>query len=188
MAATSGPTTDHRVGPISEVRAKWGWFVALGVLMLIAGVLALGNELLATAVSVYYIGALMLVAGIFQVVHAFGVKNWGRFFWWLISGIVYAAAGAIAFMNPLLAASVLTLLLAAALLAAGVMRIMVGLQHRSEPNWGWIVAAGVVTALAGLVIAAGWPVSSLFVLGVLLGIDLIFQGATLTMFGLSLKR
>src|SRR5262245_61039791 len=95
MAATSGPTTDHPrgLGGISELRAKWGWFVALGVLMLIAGVVALGNELLATVVTVYYVGAMMLVAGIFEIIHAFGVKSWGRFFWWLISGIVYALAG-----------------------------------------------------------------------------------------------
>ena len=87
VAATSGPTTDHPrgLGPISQLRGKWGWFVALGILMLIAGVLALGNEFLATEVSVYYIGALMLVAGIFQVVHAFGVKSWGRFIWWRLT-------------------------------------------------------------------------------------------------------
>ena len=120
--------------------------------------------------------------------HAFGVKSWGRFVWWLISGILDAAAGVIAFMNPLLASSVLTLLLAAALLAAGVIRIWVGFEHRSEANWGWIVAAGVVTALAGLIIALGWPVNSLFVLGIFLAFDLIFQGATLTAFGLALKR
>jgi uncharacterized membrane protein HdeD (DUF308 family) len=190
MAATSGPTTDHPrgLGAISEVRAKWGWFVALGIAMLIAGVLALGNGLLATVVSVFYVGALMLVAGIFEIIHAFGVKSWGRFFWWLISGIVYALAGIFAFMNPLLASTVLTLLLAIALVVAGVTRIMVGFEHRSEPNWGWIVAAGVVTVLAGLIIAVKWPVSSLFVLGIFLGIDLIFQGVTLTMLGLALKR
>jgi uncharacterized membrane protein HdeD (DUF308 family) len=190
MAATSGPTTDYpgRLGAISGLRDKWGWFLVLGILLLIAGVLALANEVLATVVSVYYVGALMLVAGIFEIVHAFGVKSWGRFFWWLISGIVYALAGVFAFINPLLASAVLTLLLAIALVVAGVMRIIVGIEHRSEANWGWIVASGVVTALAGLIIAAGWPVNSLFVLGIFLGIDLIFQGATLTMFGLALKR
>jgi uncharacterized membrane protein HdeD (DUF308 family) len=190
MTVTSGPTSDHPrgLGAISELRAKWGWFVALGILMVIAGVVALGNELLATVVSVFFVGALMLVSGIFQIVHAFGVKSWGRFFWWLVSGLVYALAGIFAYLNPLLASTVLTLMLAIALVVSGVMRIMVGLQHRSEPNWGWIVAAGVVTALAGLIIAIHWPVSSLFVLGIFLGIDLIFQGATLTMFGLSLKR
>jgi uncharacterized membrane protein HdeD (DUF308 family) len=190
MSATSGPTTDHPpgLGAISELRGKWGWFVALGVVMIVAGVIALLNLMLATQVSVLYVGALMLVGGIFQIVHAFGVKSWGRFLWWLISGIVYAAAGVVAFLNPFLTATVLTLILAAALVGAGVLRIFVGLEHRSEPNWGWIVAAGVVTALAGLIIALGWPVNSLFVLGMFLGFDLIFQGATLTAFGLALKR
>jgi uncharacterized membrane protein HdeD (DUF308 family) len=192
MSATSGPTTDHPASlggrPISELRAKWGWFVALGVLMLIAGALALANLFLATVVSVYYVGALMLAGGAFQIIHAFGVKSWGRFIWWLASGLLYAAAGVVAFVNPILASLVLTLLLAAALVAAGVMRIMVALEQRSEPNWGWILATGVVTALAGLVIALRWPVNSLFILGIFLGVDLIFQGATWTSVGLALKR
>ena len=191
MSATSGPTTDHPSnlrGPISELRAKWGWFVALGVVMLVAGALAMANLFLATVVSVYYVGALMLAGGVFQIIHAFGVKSWGRFIWWLASGLLYAAAGIVAFMNPILASLVLTLLLAAALVAAGVMRIMVALAQRSEPNWGWILATGVVTALAGLVIAVRWPVNSLFILGIFLGVDLIFQGATLTSVGLALRR
>ena len=146
-------------GPISELRQKWGWFVALGILMLIAGLIALGNLFLATVVSVYYVGALMLVGGVVQIIHAFGVKSWGRFVWWLLSGLLYTAAGIIAFVNPILASSVLTLLLAAALLVAGAIRIWVGLENRPNKNWGWVVAGGVVTALAGLVIAAHWPVT-----------------------------
>lgn len=190
MATTSDlPTGQHKgLGAGSELREKWGWFVGLGILMLVAGVIAMLNLFLATVVSVYYVGALMLVGGIFQIVHAFSVKTWGRLAWWLLSGLVYAAAGIIAFANPLLASSVLTLLLAAALLAAGVMRIWVGLENRERANWGWIVAAGVVTALAGLVIALGWPVNSLFILGAFLAVDLIFQGAALTAFGMALKR
>jgi uncharacterized membrane protein HdeD (DUF308 family) len=184
-------TSDHSNGlgvPNQELRAKWGWFVAIGILMLIAGVLAMANLFLATVVSVFYVGALMLIGGIFQIVHAFSVKSWGGLAWWLFSGLLYAAAGIIAFANPILASSVLTLLLAAALLAAGAMRIWVGLENRQRRNWGWIVAAGVVTALAGLIIAIGWPVNSLFVLGIFLAFDLLFQGATLTAFGFALKR
>lgn len=190
MSTVSGHPADRPkgLGAIAELRDKWGWFVALGIVMLIAGVLAMLNLFLATVVSVFYVGALMLVGGIFQIVHAFSVKGWGRLAWWLISGLVYAAAGIIAFANPLLASTVLTLLLAAALLAAGIMRIWVGFENRERANWGWIVAAGVVTALAGIVIAIGWPVNSLFILGMFLAIDLIFQGATITAFGLALRR
>lgn len=176
------------LGAIAELRAKWGWFVGLGILMLIAGAIAMGNLVLATVVSVYYVGALMLVGGIFQIVHSFGVKDWSRFLWWLLSGLLYAAAGVVAFENPILASSVLTLLLAATLFGAGILRVWVGLQHRSEPHWGWVVAAGAITALTGLILAIGWPVNSLFILGLILAFDLIFQGASLLMLGFALKR
>lgn len=183
-------TSEHPrgLGAGAELREKWGWFVALGILMLIVGLIAMLNLFTATLVSVFYVGVLMLIGGIFQIVHAFSVKTWGSLLWWVVSGLVYAAAGVIAFVNPLLASSILTLLLAAALLVAGVMRIWVGFQDRERKNSGWIIAAGVVTALAGLIIAAGWPVNSLFVLGMFLAIDLIFQGASLTAFGMALKR
>jgi uncharacterized membrane protein HdeD (DUF308 family) len=171
-------------GPVGELRAKWGWFVALGVLMLIAGVIAFGNIMLATAVSVFYIGAIMIVAGIFEIIHAFGVKTWGSFFWWLLSGILYAVAGYFAFANPLLAAAVLTLLLAATLVAAGIIRVWLGIRSGS----GWIIAAGVVTTLAGIVIAIHWPVNSLFILGLFLAFDLVFQGIGFIFYGFALRK
>lgn len=171
-------------GPVGELRTKWGWFVALGVLMLVAGVIAFGNIMLATAVSVFYIGAIMIVAGIFEIIHAFGVKTWGSFFWWLLSGILYAVAGYFAFANPLLAAAVMTLFLAAALVVSGVIRVWIGIQAGS----GWIIAAGVVTALAGIVIAMHWPVNSLFILGLFLAFDLVFQGIGFIFYGFALKK
>ena len=173
---------------LRQVRAKWGWFVALGVLLLVAGGIALANLLTATVASVFVVGALMLVGGIGQIVHAFSVKGWGGFAWWLLSGILYAASGVIAFMNPLLASAVLTLLLAASLLASGALRVWVGLKERPNGGWGWVVAAGVITFLLGLIIAAGWPVNSLWILGTFLAIDLIFQGWTFIAVGLALKK
>lgn len=173
---------------IGSTRDKWGWFVALGVLLLILGGVAFGNLFIATVASVYFVGWLMLMAGIIEIIHAFGVKSWGRFFYWLLSGLLYAVAGFFAFDNPLLASTVLTFLLAVALVASGALRAWVGYQHRAERGSGWIITAGVVTVLAGLVIAMGWPVNSLWVLGLFLAIDLIFQGWTFIAFGLMLKK
>ena len=104
---------------MGELRSKWGWFVGLGIVMLIVGVIALGNLLAATVASVYLVGFMMLIAGGFEIAHSFGVKTWGGFFWWLLGGLLYAIAGIIAFNNPLLASAVLTLLLAASLIASG---------------------------------------------------------------------
>lgn len=178
----------HSLGAaLPEARSKWGWFVALGVGLLIFGGIAMANMFVATVASVFYVGAMMLVGGIIEIVHAFGVKTWSRFFYWLLSGLLYAVAGLLAFYNPLLAAGVLTLLFAAALIVAGLFRIWVGFSARPEKGWGWIVAGGVVTLITGLIVAAGWPVNSLWVLGLLLSIDLIFQGWSFIAFGLALK-
>lgn len=171
----------------AELSSKWGWFVALGVALLILGGIAFGNLVLATVVSVYYVGLMMLFAGIIEIIHAFGVKTWGRFFFWLLSGLLYTAAGVVAFVNPILAAGILTFLLAATLLGAGAFRIWLGFKSKPATGWGWIVAAGVITALAGLVIALQWPVNSLFILGLFLAVDLIFQGWAFIAFGLGIK-
>lgn len=172
---------------MGELHSKWGWFVGLGIVMLVAGVIALGNLLAATVASVYLVGFMMLIAGGFQIAHAFGVKSWGGFFFWLLGGLLYAVAGVIAFSNPLLGAGVLTLLLAASLVASGAVRLWIGYKHWSHKGSGWIVAAAVITLLAGVVIAIGWPVNSLWVLGMFLAIDLIFQGWTCIALGLALK-
>ncbi|MER2536614.1 MAG: HdeD family acid-resistance protein [Rhizobiaceae bacterium] len=184
----SGDVPDKIKDAIGAARSKWGWFVALGALMLAAGIIAMGNLLLATVASVFFVGTLMLVAGAFQIVHAFGVKDWGGFFWWLGAGVLYTLAGFVAFWNPLLASAVLTFLLAVSLIASGLLRVWMGYRHWTMKGSGWIVAAGIVTAVAGLIIALGWPVNSLWVLGIFLAIDLIFQGWTFIAFGLALRK
>lgn len=181
-------TSDALKDAIGQTRAKWGWFVALGVLLLIFGGIAFGNLFIATVASVYLVGWMMLFAGVVEIIHAFGVKTWGRFFYWLLSGLLYAIAGFFAFYNPLLASAVLTFLLAVALVASGILRLWVGYQQRAEKGSGWIIVAGIVTVLAGVVIAIGWPVNSLWILGMFLAIDLIFQGWTFIAFGLALKK
>jgi uncharacterized membrane protein HdeD (DUF308 family) len=173
---------------IGQTRDKWGWFVALGVLLLIFGGIAFGNLFIATVASVYVVGWLMLMAGVIEIIHAFGVKTWGRFVYWLLSGLLYAVAGFFAFDNPLLASAVLTLLLAIALVASGLLRSWVAFNHRPQQGWGWLLAAGIITILLGLMIAMGWPVNSLWVLGMFLAIDLIFQGWSFIAIGLALKR
>ena len=172
---------------IGELRSKWGWFVALGIVMLIVGVIALGNLLAATVASVYLVGFMMLIAGGAEIAHAFGVKTWGGFFLWLLGGLLYAIGGIIAFTNPLLASAVLTLLLAASLVASGVVRAWIGYKHWSAKGSGWIITAAIITALCGIVIAIGWPTNSLWVLGMFLAIDMIFQGWTAIALGFALK-
>lgn len=161
---------------ISTVRGNWGWFLALGILLLVFGIIAFANLFVATVASVFYIGMMMLIGGVAYLVHAFQMKGWEQFLFWALSGALYTLAGLLAFWNPALTAVVLTFLMAVALVVAGVFRLWVGFKMRPMKGAGWVITGGIVTTLAGLIITIGWPVNSLWILGLFLAIDLMMQG------------
>jgi uncharacterized membrane protein HdeD (DUF308 family) len=173
---------------LAPLRSKWGWIVALGVVYVVAGVIALGSVVMATIAAVWVVGIMMIIAGVFEVIHSFQVKTWGRFLFWLLLGVLYVIAGFIAFRDALSFAIWLTLLLGAALVASGIVRIFLGFNMRGGTPWGWVVASGVVTALLGIIILAQWPYSGLYALGIILGVDLVFAGAGWIGLGLGLRN
>src|SRR5271154_1178944 len=173
---------------IAPLKTKWGWIVALGVVYLVAGVIALGSVVMATVATVYFVGIMMIVAGVFEVIHSFQIKTWGRFLFWLALGVLYIIAGFTAFDNPLLTAVWLTLILGAALVASGIVRIFLGFNMQHGSPWIWIVFSGLITLLLGVIILVHWPVSSLWTLGIFLGVDLVFAGAGWIGLGLGLRN
>ena len=184
-AAVTPEVLDRGLQPL---RIKWGWIVALGVVFLIAGLIALSSVVVATAVSVTVVGVMMLVSGIAEIISAFSVRSWGKFFLWVLLGALYVIAGLLTFQNPILAAGILTLMLGVALVVSGFLRIFLAMQMKEGTPWGWVALSGIITVLVGGMILAQWPVSSLFVLGVILGIDLIFAGIGWISMGLALKN
>jgi len=118
----------------------------------------------------------------------FQVKTWGKFFLWLILGVLYVFAGLVAFANPLLTAVFLTLFLGAALVVSGIVRVILAFSMKEGTPWIWTIVSGLITLLVGLIILVRWPFSSLFVLGLFLGIDLVIAGATWIGVGLGLKQ
>src|SRR5215813_7668607 len=151
-------TATSRSPELEPLRAKSGWIVALGVIYVIAGIIALGSVVMATVASVFVVGIMMLIAGVAEVINAFQVKTWGRFLFWLLLGALYIIAGFVTFENPLFAAAVLTLLLGVALVASGIMRIILALNMKAGTPWIWVALSSVMTLLVSLVILAHWPV------------------------------
>jgi uncharacterized membrane protein HdeD (DUF308 family) len=170
------------------LRAKSGWIIALGVIYVIAGLIALASIVEATVVSVFIVGIMMLIAGVAEVINAFQVKSWGKFVFWLLLGALYIVAGFVTFENPLLAAAILTLILGVALITSGIMRTILAFSVKEGVPWIWILVSGLITLLLGIVILVHWPVSSLYILGLFLGIDLVFAGAGWIGLGLGLRR
>jgi uncharacterized membrane protein HdeD (DUF308 family) len=172
---------------LQPLRAKSGWIVTLGIVYVVAGFVALGSVVLATVATVFVVGIMMLIAGVAEVINAFQIKTWGKFLLWLLLGALYIVAGFVTFENPLLAAALLTLLLGVSLVASGIMRIVLAFSMKEGAPWIWVVLSGTITLLLGLVILAHWPVSSLYILGLFLGIDLVLAGASWIGVGLGLR-
>jgi uncharacterized membrane protein HdeD (DUF308 family) len=189
MTSTSDTERSPQAGSdTAPLRAKSGWIIALGVVYLIAGFIALGSVAMATVASVLIVGVMMIIAGVAEVFSAFQIKNWGKFLLWALLGVLYILAGFVTFQNPLLAAVLLTLILGAALVASGIMRIFLAFSMKRETPWIWVALSGVITLLLGVLILVRWPVSSLYILGLFLGIDLIMAGAGWIGIGFGLRR
>jgi uncharacterized membrane protein HdeD (DUF308 family) len=178
----------EQVTALEPLRAKSGWIIALGVVYIIAGIIALSSVVSATVVSVFVVGIMMVIAGVAEVINAFQIKTWGKFLLWLLLGALYIVAGFLTFDNPYLAAAILTLFLGVALIVSGVMRIVLAFSMQAAMPWVLVLLSGIITLLIGLVIVAHWPVASLYVLGIFLGVDLIFAGAGWIGIGIGLRR
>lgn len=179
-----------RISPVREVagelRAHRGWFIALGIALTILGIIAFANLFLASVASVYYIGLAMIVGAVAQVALAFRVRGWGRTALLVLGAAIYAVAGVFTLMNPLLASTVLTLMLGIALLVSGVLRIIVALRERHRKGWVWVIGTGILSVVAGIVVVGQWPLNSLWMLGVVLAADLLAQGLAWLFFGIGL--
>ena len=173
---------------LAPLRAKWGWIVALGVVYVVAGFIALGSIVTATVASVFIVGIMMIIAGAAELVNAFQIKTWGKFLVWALLGVLYIVAGFVTFENPLFAAVLLTLILGASLVASGVVRLFLAFNMKRETPWIWVALSAVITLLLGVLILARWPVNSVYILGLFLGIDLIMAGAGWIGLGLGLHR
>ena len=180
-------TSAHSLGEsIERLRGKWAAITAFGVLLVVLGVAALFFSLIATIATVTLNGILFLIAGAAEISIGMHAREWGRFFLWVVGGLVYIAAGVVCIVNPLLASAVLTLLLGAGLIAAGVVRAFLAFQLPADHPRGLVFLAAAVTILLGLIIVSHWPMDSVYVLGTLLGVDLLFYGVGWVSFGMGL--
>ena len=186
MTSTS-PTRSLGSG-LSNLSSKWGWAVALGIALILCGVVALLSLVVATAVAVIWIGVMMITAGVVEIAHGYKMKGWGRSILWMVTGALYIIGGFFAVVDPLPASIVLTLILAIALIIIGCVRTWMGFQLKGEGHKGWVILSGVLTLLFGVVILIHWPYSGLYALGIILGVDLIQTGAGWLHLGFFLKK
>lgn len=168
---------------LQELRRKSGWYLGLGIALVILGTLALGSAVTMTIVSVLLFGAMMIVGGILQSAHAFVCKQTEGFFVELLTGILYLAVGIMTVARPAQSAEAITLLIAGMLFIGGLFRVAVSIATRF-PHWGWMLLNGVISVVMAISIWHQWPLSGLWVIGLFVGVDMIFNGWSLIALGI----
>jgi uncharacterized membrane protein HdeD (DUF308 family) len=173
---------------LHEVRKHWGWFLALGVVFIIGGVFAIAMPFVAGLVTTAIFAIILVWIGIMQVVQAWSVKGWGGFALQLIIGLILLLGGIAIWIDPILGALTLTIIVAATFLAEGVFQVILAFRMKPHAGWGWMLFAGLVSIAVGLIIWLGWPMSTAFALGTLAGVSLIFSGWTYVMMAMAARR
>lgn len=156
----------------------WWVYTLLGVVLMFAGALVLGNLAYASTVNAIWIAAAIVIAGAYQVLQALRARGRRGYLLDLLVGVLYVVGGAILLYNPLRATFSLTFLLGIIWIASGLVRFF--LADSMGKGRRAFLLSGAVSILAGIVILAQWPSSGLWVLGLCLAIDLIFQGIAWT--------
>lgn len=192
METPRGPYGRARVIDVERVfgdlRKRWGWLLALGILFIVLGTVALGMSVAVTVATVFVFGVLLAIGGAFQVVQAFKYNGWQSTLLHLVIALLYLGVGVMMITEPVLGSMALTAFLGAAFVATGVLRIVMGFQLKKIGiGWGWAVFAGIVSLVLGGMILFQWPVSALWVIGMLIAIEMIFHGWSYVMMALALK-
>lgn len=176
MSPLAGPTV-VKAWTAAEVSRHRAWFLVLGTVLMLLGAGAVLSAVLATVVTSYFIGGLMLAGGLVHFANAFRFlgRAWGSFLLSVLVGMGYGVAGGLVLASPLRGALAVTLLLSAAMILIGMFRI-VAAAVTWTPSRGWTFVNGLVTLAVGTLIWLELPVSGLWAIGVFVGVDLFFGG------------
>lgn len=181
-------TRYESVSVSGELSRHWKGFMTAGIILVLLGLAAIAFPVAFTFAAELLIGALLTAAGLVQLIHAFTMRRWGGFMLYLLGGLLAAVIGVLLLLYPLEGVVTLTLFLAAFFLAGGLFRLLMAFQIKPFASWGWLAFSGILgLALGGLILYL-WPESSTWILGLMLGIDLLFTGSWLIAAALASRR
>jgi len=170
-----------------DMIAHWGWFLALGIGLLLLGIAAVVRSVKATVISMLFFGWLLVLAGGIEAAQALLVGKWAGFFLHLVAAVLFLVTGIVILRRPVLGAEIATILMAMFFLISGLFQLVASLALH-EPDWGWQALNGIITSLLGVLVLAQWPTSGLWVIGLFVGIDLIFRGWAWVALALDLRK
>jgi len=184
---SAGEFAINPLAALGEVRRSWGWFLALGILFILAGAACVVGDVTATFVTVLFFGWLLLFSGVVALVHTFRTHTWQGALLSLLSALLRGFTGYLLVRYPLAGAESLTLILASFFIVGGVFRT-VGAGMLRLPRWAWSAFSGIVSLALGIMLLVQMPNSSIWFIGFAIGIDLIVDGAALLGFAMAIQN
>ncbi|HTS12754.1 MAG TPA: DUF308 domain-containing protein [Candidatus Limnocylindrales bacterium] len=162
----------------SFVKKSVGWSIALSVLLIVAGLVAIASPLAAGIAVNVFIAWVLVFSGCIHLVFAWFRPSTGGFFWELLVGILYVFIGAYLLMHPVIGLESLTLALAIYLLIESILEFVLGFSLRPLPGSGWLLFDGIITLILAVMIWRAWPSSTGWAIGLLVGISMLFSGSS----------
>jgi len=171
---------------LEQVRKSWGWFLTFGILLTVLGVACVGKAQTATTFSILALGWVLMISGVVWLINSFYAFSWHGFFLYLLNAIIRGVTGYLLVRHPDAGAQGVTMVLAALFIVGGLFR-GIGAGVIQFPRWGWTVFSGLVSFALGVYLLSTWPSASTYFVGVVIGVDLIFDGASLVGFASAIQ-
>lgn len=171
----------------ANLAGNWGIFLALGIFLMIVGILAISSPFVATFATLIIFGWFLVVGGIIQIIYSFFDQHSNSFLLHLLGAILALVVGLLILSHTKASLFAITILLAAYFFSVGVFRICAALFLRFV-NWGWVLLNGLISLLLGILIIIYLPVSALWIIGLFIGIDLLFAGFSYIMIAIYCKN
>jgi len=159
-----------------EIKKSAGMLTVFGILMVVFGILAMGSPFVAGLAVVWYFGVMLVVGGIFRAIYAFKAQSLGAGIWAIAVGFLTIFAGFVMLGRPMMGLAVMTLILAVYFFIEGITEIIYAFQVKPEIGWGWALVGGIVSLALGVMIWRAYPAPATWLIGVLVGIHLLFHG------------
>lgn len=185
--ATANPTEGLR-GAGTIIKKASGWFIAMAVVFILLGMMAIIEPGIAGLAVTILVGWVLIFGGGAHLVAAFSGGGAGRVIWQILIGIVYIVGGLYFLTHPLLGLGTLTLLLAVIILMEAVFEVIAYFRMRGQGGSGWLLVNALITLLLGGLIWFHWPSSSVWAIGILVGVNLLMTGFSRLMFGLAARK
>jgi uncharacterized membrane protein HdeD (DUF308 family) len=173
---------------LTFVKQSVGWSIGLGVLMIVAGLLAIASPVAAGIAVNILVAWLLVVSACAHLAFAWFRRTAGGFFWELLLGIVYLLIGGYMLLHPAIGLASLTIALAIYLIMEAALEFVLGFALRALPGSRWLFVDGIITLILAVMIWSTWPSSAEWVIGTLIGISMLFSGITRLAISLAARR